>query len=56
MSSSSFSNGSTSSNNGFISILSDEEVLKDMDQDDFMIFQMCWWWLATPMKFSLCMR
>jgi hypothetical protein len=49
MSSSSFSNGSsngsTSSNNGFISTLSDEEILKDMDQDDFMIFQMCWQWL-----------
>jgi hypothetical protein len=37
-------------------ILSDEDILKDMDQDDFMIFQMCWQWLVTPMKFSLCMR
>jgi hypothetical protein len=50
------SNGSTSSNEGFISTLSDEEILKDMDHHDFMIFQMCWQWLVTPMKFSLCMR
>jgi hypothetical protein len=56
MYSTSFSNGSTSSNEGFISTLSDEEILKDMDHDDFMIFQMCWQWLVTPMKFSLCMR
>jgi hypothetical protein len=41
MFSSSFSNGSSSSSDdGFTSISSDEEILQDMGHDDFMIFQL----------------
>jgi hypothetical protein len=40
MSFSSSSNGSSSSSDGFISTSSNEKILEDMDQDDFMIFQM----------------
>ncbi len=39
MFSSSFSNGSSSSNDAFTFISSDEEILQDMGHDDFMIFQ-----------------
>jgi hypothetical protein len=39
MSFSSSSNGSSSSNDGFISTSSNEKILEDMDQADLMIFQ-----------------
>jgi hypothetical protein len=40
MSSSSFSNSSFSNSDDFISYSSDEDVLKDMDENDLVIFQL----------------